>query len=307
MLLAMQEELYNDRYDAAEQQAQALNTAYPHDPLGCLFTAITLVTAAYDAEEPLRGTEFHALLDTAETLAREQVKTSNLQRRAWGFLALGHVESYRAVWEARFGSKITAARKGRAAAEHYERGLRADSTVYDLYFGLGLYHYWKSAKSGVLGWLGLIADDKRKGISELQLAAESSLVSREAARSALIWVRLDREEHDETIALARNMLRRYPESRSLLWPLAEAYYDSERYADAAATYGQLRERLAKNPGNYYNLIECDYRLARCYEHLGMPGEWAKAAREVSAYLSEVSNQTRDRQRERIEYLGKSRE
>jgi len=303
LLAALQEDLYNDRYDAAEKVARLMVSSYPDDPLGHLFTGITLVTAAYDAEEALREREFRTSLAAAERLAGLQIASGDRHTRAWGFLVLGHAASYRAVWEAKFGSKLTAARAGRTAAGLYERGLRADSTVYDLYFGLGLYHYWKSAKAGVLRWLGIVSDDKERGLRELETAAEGSLISREAARSSLVWVRLDRKEYREAVALGDSLMRRYPHSRSFLWPVAEAQYRLGRYADAAAAYGRLREMLREEPGNYYNLIECDYRIARCFEMMGLPGEWAGTAADVSGYMGEVSEETQERQRERLEYLG----
>lgn len=307
LLLDIQEKLYNDRYQAAEEIARLLITRYPDDPLGYLFRAIVLVTAMYDAEENTRSGEFHALLDTTELLALAVVKATDMNRRAWAFLALGHVESYRAVWEARFGSKLAAARKARAGAQQYRRGLDADSSLYDLYFGLGLYHYWKSAKAGVLRWVGLIADDKARGIQQLTRAADSSLTSRQAARSALIWIHLDRKEYNQAIALSVEMLDRYPDSRTFLWPLAKAYFETERYGDAATAYERLRTSLATNPGNYHNLIECDYRLAQCYEKMELPQAWAHAAAQAMTYFDNLSADTRDRQKDRIAYLSKEPE
>ncbi len=304
-ILALQDQLYRDRFVAAESLAADFTTAYPDHALGYLFKAITLVSAMYDAEESSRADHFHALLDSAQALAIDAVKTASGTERAWAFLVLGHVESYRAVWEVRFGSRLSAARKGRAGAAHYRRGLAADSTLGDLYFGLGLYHYWKSAKAGVLRWIGLVADDKERGYAQLQRAAAHSTISQQAAGSALIWVHFDRNEWDSAIILCNELLERYPENHSFLWPLAKAHAGAERFAEAAAIYARLRSHYADNPGNYHNLIECDYHLARCYDRLDRPEALARATDQAAGYLDHLSTDIRDRQSERIRYLSEA--
>ena len=90
-------------------------------------------------------------------------------------LYLGHQAAYRSLYEARFGSRFSALTYGLKAKGFYRDGLAADSALYDLYLGLGSYHYWKSAKAGILRTAGIFNDDKEKGISEIRKAIDSSL------------------------------------------------------------------------------------------------------------------------------------
>lgn len=301
-LLSVQQLLYNDKFYEADSLTKAMIAQYPDDPAGYLFGAVTLITVMFDREDNLYPEEFNRLIDSARSKASIIGDTASNCTRAWMCLFLGHAEAYRSLWESRFGSLVTAIKKGRRAKKEYERGLVYDSSLYDLYFGLGLYHYWKSAKAGILRWIGLIHNDKDKGIAQLYLAADSSLISREAARSALIWIRLDRKEYDSVIAGCRQMRKRYSNGKAFLWPLSRAYYNKKDYRNALQAFQLLRERIADDPGNYFNLIECDYHLYRCFEKLSLDTEADKVAVRMQQYYEKIPKDVRRRQRTKIALL-----
>lgn len=302
LLTEIQDLLYSERYEAADSVANRLILYKPYDPSGYLFKAIGVATRMFDAEDNGNEAQFKSLLGIASALAAGGCDTSRADVAAWMHLYRGHARSWESLYEAHFGSSFAALRAARAGAGEYKKGLVLDSSVYDLYFGLGLYHYWKSAKAGVLRTVGLVADDKDRGLDQLYMAAESSLVSRQAARSALIWIYLDREQYDSSIAICNEMLARYPGGRTFLWPLARAHFESSRYRQAAQTYRLLRERLSGRQGNGYNLIEVDYQLARCYERMEMDSTSRKIAANAVACLDDIPADTAERQRERIAYL-----
>ncbi len=301
-LLNIQELLYNDRFNGADSLARVMIEEYPDDPAGYLFRAITLVTVMFDREENLNPEQFNRLIDTTVTKALSIRDTASNCTRAWMCLFLGHAEAYRSLWESRYGSLVSAVKMGRRARKEYERGLACDSSLYDLYFGLGLYNYWKSAKAGFLRWIGLIHNDKDKGITQLHLAADSSFISQESAYSALIWIGLDRGQYDSVIAGCREMRKKYPDGKALLWPLARAYYEKKDFPNAVKTFELLRERIACDPGNYFNLIECDYYLYRCSEKLSMKREADGIAGRMQQYYGQIPKEIRKKQRLKIALL-----
>jgi len=301
-LVEIQELLFNERFGQADSVCAVLIARQPDNPAGYLFRAATLLAEMVRHEENLFPVRFHRLLDTTECLANAALDTASTRTAAWMHLFLGHTRVYRSLWEARFGAFTTSLRQGMAAREEYQKGLKYDSSLYDLYFGLGSYHYWKSAKAGILRWLGFFKNEKDKGLAELYRAADSSIISREAARNSLIWIWLDLEQFDSAVAISREMFTRYPEGTVLLWPMAQAYFENHNYRDALRTFLALRERLESQPGNYFNLIDCDYRLHRCYERLDMKDPARRVAREVAAYYSEIPSKTRQKQRTKLAYL-----
>ena len=173
---------------------------------------------------------------------------------------------------------------------------------FDIYAGLGSFHYWKSAKAGFLRWLGIFRNDKAKGIAELKRAAEESLISGEAARNSLIWVYFDSRKFDSAEALVRQAMTRYPEGKSFLWPLAQSFYDREQYQNAIEIYQEIRARIMAQPGNYYNFIECDYYIAICHDRLDEEAKAIEAARNLQEYYDAIPRQTRKRQQSKLGYL-----
>ena len=302
LLIEAQRVLFNDRFEAADSLYSKFIERYPDDPAGYFYKAAALLGEMSDREENLYPEQFKHLLDTVALLTAERFENENPRTRAWMYLLSGHARAYRSLWEARFGSMLSAVRTAFKAWSDYDKGLEQDSTLADLYLGLGSYHYWKSARAGFFRWIGLLKNEKEKGIEELYRAWRRSTISREPARAALIWVWLDIEQYDSVITIAREALEKFPEGKSFLWPLAQAYFEKKDYSASLAVYQKLRQVIAPAPGNYFNLIECDYYLNRCYDKLEMKDAARRTARSFKTYLKKVPNDTRRKQRLNIEHL-----
>ncbi len=294
--------IFDDRFTEADSAYSDYISAHPTDPAGYLFRAGGLMADMADREEDAHSKQFNRLLDSTLTLTRSILETCDDRTAAWMYLLRGHVTAYRSLYESRFGSFIKALRLGLSANDDYERGLKRDSTLYDLYAGLGSYHYWKSAKAGMLKWIGLFRNEKDKGLRELRLAADSSILHRQAARSAMIWIWLDRGEYDSTIAVATDFAARYPDGKTFLWPIAQAWFKQEEYEQSLGAFKELREKLAVSPGNCYNLVECDFFITQCHDRLGHNNETHFAARRLWEYLGEIPESTRKRQKDKLDYL-----
>ncbi len=294
--------IFNDQYEAASSLAHEMMASYPDDPASYLCLSIVLISEMFNREENLYEKEFRTLLDSVESKSSKINDTTSASTCAWMSLLSGHAKAYRSLWESHFGSFIKAIKYGHEAKIEYEKGLAFDSSLYDLYFGLGLYHYWKSAKVGLLRSVGVFSDEREKGKAELSLAVDSSVISQELAHCALIWIHLDQKENDSAVAKCRVMLNRYPDGKTFLWPLAKAYFEMKDYQNAAGTFQLLRERLTVDPGNYFNLIECDHYLYVCYEQLSMSAEAEQVARFAAQYCKQLPPNTMRRQRSKIAFL-----
>ena len=301
-LITIQRLLFNDQFDLAETVAREVVDSSPELPDGYFSVAAVLLGRMMDREQSDCKEQFHALLDTVENLSEQISDTASGRTVAWMYLYAGHARAYRSLFESRFGSFVPSVRLGIAARKEYSKGVKLDSSLYDLYLGLGTYHYWKSAKAGFLRWLGIFKNEIDKGITELYLAADSSIISREAARSSLVWVWLDRKQYDSTVIICEELLAVYPDGNVWLWPLAEALMELCQYRRALETYQLLRSRLQIEPGNYCNLIECDYRTYRCLEKLNSINEARQVVREVDAYLDSVPRSTQKKYRSQIDLL-----
>lgn len=302
LVLKAEEYLLDDRFDRAHATADSLIVLYPDDPIGYVSKAAVYLGQMTDAEANLYPDSLRWMVDTAIALAEPNRADEDARMKAWRYLCLGHAQAYRSLWESRFGSFASALKLGFAAKAAYEQGLEADSTLYDLYGGLGMYHYWKSAKAGILRWLGIFKNDKERGIRELRLAADSSLISRRAARGALVWIWLDMKEYDSVICVCQSLSERFPEGKMFLWPMAAGHFETANYAEAIEVYQRLYQRLVEAPGNYFNLVECDYRLYECYRILGLDAESEAVIERVVSYYQSIPDDTKRRHRGKIAYL-----
>ena len=284
LIIQGQRKILNCRWQEAHEFFDDLQRLTPDDPAGCLFRAAALQAEMIDREENLYGAEMFLLCDSVVYLSEERLKHCTARDSAICYLYLGHQDAQRALWEKRFGSSLSAFSFAVKSRNAYQKGVEVDSSLYDLYLGLGLYHYWKSVKSGLLKLTGIFKDERAKGMREVSLAADSSLYFKEAARSALIWIMINEEHYDSAIALSRAMLAEYPDGNSFLWPLGEALYENREYNESIIIYEKLLNRLKGEPGNYYNVIECVYRLYQAYRKMG---EGDKLSPEIE-YLSAVS-------------------
>ncbi|MFH1687079.1 MAG: hypothetical protein ABIE70_06100 [bacterium] len=162
-LQTVQDLLLDNAFDSAEAVAATMTQDRPDDPSGYICGAVTMLARSLDGEEGYRGGLFRAGLDSAENLAKNRLGQCPDQEAAWMELYRGLAKSYRSLWEARFGSTITAIRTGYQAKSHFEAGWERDSTCFDLLFGLGLFHYWKSVKAGAAQEPGSVFGRYRTG------------------------------------------------------------------------------------------------------------------------------------------------
>lgn len=293
--------LWQEAYDIINQY----RVTYPDDPAGYLFLAAVHQSEMIDREENISGKKLKLLCDSTRMAAEIYLENCGTRDSALCYLYIGHQYAYRSLYESRFGSSLSAISTGLKAKGKYQEGLKIDSTLYDLYFGLGSYHYWKSVKSGILRWAGIFKDERQAGINEIELAADSSLFSKEASRSALIWIMINEKEYDSAIALAEEFLEKYPHGNSFLWPLAQAYFGSERYMRAADIYKKLIERLKKNPGNYYNLIEAVFWYKTACDEMGNGNRAKEDVLHLNSVYKSIPKKIRRQQRSRLgQLLGK---
>lgn len=301
-LIHAQSAILNDQFDVSDSLGTLTIEMDPADPAGHITRAASMLARMTDAEENLFGDGFLKLLDTITSLCEMELMTVDSPRKAWLYLFIGHIQAYRSLYESKFGSSFKAALIGLRTKSSYVAGLEQDSSLTDLYFGLGSYHYWKSVKAGLFRWIGLFHNDIQLGIDELRLAVDSSIFSQDISRAALAWIWLDRKKYDSVAVVVAPLIAKFPSGKSFLWPLAKARYDAKDFVGAMAAYHRIRKLLSANPGNQYNIIECDYYLAKCHIALSEPTLATTEATRIREYEKYIPKQVLKRQSDKILYL-----
>ncbi len=285
--LQVQEFLFNDNFTSADSFIQSYISNNLNDPSGYILKASYMIGMMTDREENLFDEHYLAVLDSVHLLADNIIATGSVKTQAWMYLFKGHALLYRSLWESRFGSKFSSIKQAYNAKNQYETGLNLKGDLYDLYMGLGGFHYWKSAKAGILRKLGFFKNDKKRGIAELRLATDSSLISKEASLNGLIWVWLDSKKFDSVIIACNKLLKIFPDGKLFRWPLAEAYQGNNNWSLALKNYKIIREKLIKDPGNYFNLIECDHNIYECYQKMNLDNKSQQIALNVESYYVDI--------------------
>ena len=286
-----------ERFDEGKQLFQSMIDHDTTDHAAYLFLAGVWHGEMFDREDYSSRDQFDRLIDKALELA-DQAIAQNCNP-AWAHLTKGNAYAYDATLETKTGSWWGALRKGLAAKSEYLQALRIDSTLYDAYLGLGSYHYWKSVKTEFINWLPFVPDYREEGITELQLAIDSSLFSGDLAANSLLWICLDDGRSAKAYEIARRLHDKFPDSRLFTWGLAFASYSSGRYRDAIDAFGRILDLIESQPGqSNFNTIECRYHRARIYLLLA---EDDKAILELQTLLNyPVSDEVRSRQKGTIE-------
>ncbi len=120
------------------------------------------------------------------------------------------------------------------------RTVEIDSTYYDAYFGLGVYHYYADVMpklvktaSRLIG----VEGDRRQGLYELKLAAEKGSYARAEAAYFLgkIYAYME-EDHQKAHECFRFLSTQYPENAGFLLDLGESLRRSGKLDEAQETF-----------------------------------------------------------------------
>jgi tetratricopeptide (TPR) repeat protein len=148
------------------------------------------------------------------------------------------------------------------AVYHLEKAKDIDSTLADVYLGLGGWEYMK-------GHLPFMSKDKEKGLAMIRKAIKSAKFV--SLYSTLAYANICNREgdYDESISFLEPLLNTYPDSRTFTWPLLKAYYGKKEYQKALKIVDKLIEISKKND---FSKFEAYYYKAKILLELEMWGE-----------------------------------
>jgi tetratricopeptide (TPR) repeat protein len=300
LLLEGIEASFREDYALAESTFQTVVQMAPEDPAGYFFKAAAYHAQMIDYESNFKEKDFYQNIKIAKKLARKKIKKD--KNDAWAYLILGNAYGAKAVYKAKQGNWWSGLQEGLTAKSAFKEALKRDPELYDVYVGLGSYHFWASVMTRAFWWLPFVGDHRDEGILQMKLAYEKSIFSRTAAASGLVWMYIRQKEYDQTISLAQKMQSQYPQGKSFLWPLAEAYFRKQDWNNALLKYRELSQRLeaehtSGNPDQSYNLIECRFCIANCLFSLGRYAECDSSCREILDFP--LDERIRKRQKEKL--------
>jgi len=271
--------VFRERYDESLRIFDRLERDHPEHPAPYFLKA-----AAYQNwMSSLRTKQFQSELERNVQLAIDK-GNHLLEKRedSWLHFYVGAAYGYRAYNRFSEHDWIGAYLDGWRGVKHLEEALERDPNLYDVYLGLGSYHYWRTAKSKFVTVFAFWVPDRRElGLRQLEFALEHGTYASSQAGYTLIVAYFDYGAYEKALSLVnRNMGEKHPP------PLSDLYYKGRllaklgRWAEAESLFRELLRRLESE-----ELASVGYKVESLY--------WLALALKTQNRVSEASRLTRE--------------
>lgn len=277
---------YGTRLTIEQKYAQAtdvflqLQQQHPDHPAGYFFQAALLQTQMMDFEKYDRIEKFNTLIQ--ETIERAKKRLNSNSEDAWAHFYLGGALGYRAFYHGKQKRYFEALQHSRRSVEALKMAIRSDSTLYDAYFGIGTYLYYRSRLSRYLTWLPFVEDEREKGMQMIRTTIEKGRYARYSAMNMYGWICIDEGRYKEGFQVIKQALAEFPESRVFLWCAAKLSVKLERWPRALHYYTRILDSL-QNPDllSPYNEVSCRKQMIEVYLELDEPEKARKECRKLN--------------------------
>jgi tetratricopeptide (TPR) repeat protein len=255
--------VYKEKFKLAEEEAKKIIKKYPDHPAGFFFWAVALESWMSYYESDKREEEFYRRCD--EAIGKAENILSKNPGEPWALFFLGGADGAKGTYESRYEKWITSFRHGWKGVSTLQSLYKKDPDIKDVYYGLGMYDYWRSALTKLLWWMPGIENRTEQGIRELQIAKTDGVYTCISASADLISIQNNEQHYAGALKIAEEMLDRFPGSLIFCRGKAAALFGLCRFEEAEAVYRYILERVEAEPyDNHYNAVVCHFWLAKIY-------------------------------------------
>ena len=149
-----------------------------------------------------------------------------------------------------------------------KKAVKIDTSLYDACYGLGTFHYWRSAKSKILRFL-IFRKDQQKGINEVWRANKKGRYTDVEGKYALVAIYYDCGDYEKAFALNQELNELFPTNPSCLYMRCQLYEQQGKWEAAKQTLHQLLQHLLNS--EYKSIgyeVECHSRIVHFHHKLG---------------------------------------
>ncbi|HYA12963.1 MAG TPA: hypothetical protein VEF33_01365 [Syntrophales bacterium] len=219
------------------QKAVELNR---DDPIGYAFLAMAhlfFYEMSFDPTDREKNQEAMLQYVTdALTKGEKRIERDSKDSQAYFAVALAKIAKIR--WAISQKKYIVVAQETSNVWDYLEKGKEEDPQKYDIYFPIGLLHYHLDHLSGLtraLSSLMITSGDRKKGLKELELAAQKGNLLKELAQAELASVYINFEKQPaRALPIARELKAKFPHNYNFSFMLANTLSDLNRFDEAFA-------------------------------------------------------------------------
>lgn len=254
--------VYQKNYDAAIEMCRKVIERYPDNPLGYFGQAGVYHILMLNYRVNLFDQQFDSLLSLA--IQKSDLALKKYPNDPNAYFVAGAAYGFRGLNRIRKGQWFGAFRDGVRGVSNMMKAHEMNPELWDVYYGLGLYYYWKSAKAKVLTFLKLMKDEREKGVEYLKVAIEKGRFSSTEAVFALIEIYYYEDRYEEALETALSLESRFHDDPTWIYLTAKVLDKLNRYSESETYFRRLLEILESAPYRAYSYIaECHYGIARC--------------------------------------------
>ena len=257
--------VYAKKYDDAMKMCDQVIQKYPENPMGYLGQAAIYHFIMTNYRVNTFDSAYESLTSQAIKYGEQTIQKH--KDDAYAYFVLGAAYGFRGLNRIRKGQWFGAFKDGLKGVSNIKQAHAKDETLYDTYYGLGLYYYWKSAKVKVLTFLRLMKDEREKGIEYLQIATQKGRFSAHEAVFALVEIYYYEDRYQEAFDLCLSLKQRFEDDPTWSYLIAKIAEKLNRPHDALPYFSKLLTLLEESPfqANSF-LAECHHGIANaCFE------------------------------------------
>jgi tetratricopeptide (TPR) repeat protein len=268
MILAGKRAIYNFDLDSALTVFRDIQKKYPDLPQGYFYEAyLTTVYFSQDKSNNRIDSSLHVTVDKSIKLSEAYRKEVGDTPEAMYYLGVSHglMGIYHAINKNYFNGYI----HGRKGKNYLQDAVKLDSTYYDAYLGLGIFHYYVDLLPGIIKFFAKILGfegNREKGIHEILLTAHKGRYFRVEAEFAYAGIRYFLEgEQAEGFTIFRKLKHEFPHNPAVTLLIGYHYRRNGQVKPAITYFSQVPDLYSETLPQitvmkYYNLGVCYFRL-----------------------------------------------
>jgi tetratricopeptide (TPR) repeat protein len=198
----------------------------PAPPEACQVLAATALwwRIQLDPDNTILDEEFSAAVERAIASAEEWTVRAPDDAEAWFYLGAAYAS--RVQWRVLRREKLSAARDGKRIKEALERAVALAPTLYDAYFGIGMYRYYADVAPAALRFVRFLlllpGGNRKEGLEQMLRTREHGrLLQGEADYQLHIIYLWYEKQADKALELLAGLQKQYPENPLFLVQIAE--------------------------------------------------------------------------------------
>jgi tetratricopeptide (TPR) repeat protein len=281
--------VYQEQYEKSLAVFDSIQKALPQHPAPYFYKAAILQTwmATY---------RFNKFLNEVEQNVEKviQLCDKSLEKNPddpWTYFYLGGAYGYRAFAKMRGYNWIGAYLDGMKGLDNLKITLNKDPRMYDVYLGLGSYHYWRTARSKFIRIFAFWWSDERDlGVKQYRFSMKHGKYSQMESAVTLLTVYFDYNRYNDMIPLLKEIENNKSiNSISVKYMHGRLAAEQKKWPETLKIFTGIYKKL-KNY-RYQSIgyqVECQYWMALAYHKLGKDKE---ANNEIALALA--ANLTRD--------------